>query len=77
MKSIQLNPEIFISVPDAVDQKITVNGRVWTFDYCCYSGPLWLKKSGEPRKCQFPVNKAVWEAFEQWLEVYKANGGRA
>lgn len=32
--------------PDAYDQRITVNGRVWRFDHDDRFGPLWLRKDG-------------------------------
>lgn len=61
---------MFISEPEVIGQEIIVNGKVWRFDYCGYSGPLWVKKNGEPRKCQTPVNKAVWEEFDKWLKSH-------
>lgn len=61
-----------ISGPDAWDQKITVNGRVWRFDFDRECGPLWLKADGTPRQCQNP-NKAVWDAFQQWHENWDTN----
>jgi len=51
--------------PDLYDQEITVNGRVWRFDFDKWYGPLWLRKDGSERKCQNP-NKAVWKEFEKW-----------
>lgn len=51
--------------PDAVDQEIKVNGRIWRFDFDRHMGPYWLRKDGEARKCQNP-NKAVWKAWEKW-----------
>ena len=53
--------------PDLVDQEITVNGRVWRFDFDKWMGPLWLRKDGCERKCQSP-GKAVWKAFERWAK---------
>jgi hypothetical protein len=71
MKSIRLNQTTIITMPDAADQAILVNGKWWRFDYCDYGGPLWLNKNGEPRKCQVPTSKAVWDAFGEWLHTYK------
>ena len=59
-----------ISGADAIDQTITVNGRQWHFDFDTRCGPYWFRKDGEPRKCQNP-NKAVWRAFEKWLEKWE------
>lgn len=70
MKSIYFNPTTIISVCDNPDQQLTVNGRIWRFDYDRWLGPVWLKKNGEPRECQNP-NKAVWQAFENWKETLK------
>ena len=51
--------------PDACDQTITVNGRVWQFDHDERLGPLWLRKDGKERACQCPGN-AVWREWEKW-----------
>ena len=56
--------------PDAPDQSIRVNGRVWRFDFDERGGPHWTRKDGEGRKCQSP-NKAVWQAFERWFKRYR------
>jgi hypothetical protein len=65
VKCLRFNDAI-VSVCDMPDNKITVNGRTWRFDFDRYFGPLWLKKDGTERKCQNP-NKRVWEAFDYWL----------
>jgi hypothetical protein len=65
MKSIRWDKNTIISMADCLDQQIIVNGRVWRFDFCRHTGPLWLKKDGSERRCQNP-NKRVWDAFEQW-----------
>ena len=62
----------YISGPDACNQEITVNGRIWRFDFDRYGGPLWLRADGEPRKCQCPTAKAVWDAFEAWHKEWKS-----
>ena len=63
-----------ISGPDACNQTIKVNGRIWRFDYDRWGGPLWLKKDfTTPRKCQCP-NKAVWKAWERWLRRWERRG---
>lgn len=59
--------------PDTTNQSITVNGRVWRFDFHEYCGPLWLRKDGNPRKCQNP-NKKVWTAFQRWFNRWRKNG---
>lgn len=74
MKDIWLNSSTVITVPDLIDQEITVNGRIWRFDYSKSLGPTWLKKNGEPRECQNP-NKAVWQAFEEWLGKWEEAQG--
>lgn len=56
---------------DAFNQEITVSGNAWRFDFDDWCGPLWLKKDGRPRKCQYPTNKAVWDAFDEWYRHYK------
>ena len=72
MKSIRWDKNTIISAPDYVGAEVVVNGRVWRFDYCQQSGPLWIKKNGTDRKCQNP-NKAVWDAFEQWRIKHELN----
>jgi len=57
--------------PDFTDQSIEVAGRTWRFDFDEMGGPLWLKKDGEPRKCQCPSSKAVWKAFTKWFNTRK------
>jgi hypothetical protein len=72
MKSIRWDENTIITVSDFSDQEITVNGKVWRFDYDRRLGPLWLKKDGTERCCQNP-NKRVWAAFEQWLIEHDKN----
>ncbi len=72
MKSIRWDENTIITVSDFSDQEITVNGKVWRFDYDRHFGPLWLKKDGSERSCQNP-NKSVWAAFEQWLIEHDKN----
>jgi hypothetical protein len=69
MKSIRVSPDMIISVCDAPDNEVTVNGRVWRFDFDRHLGPTWLKKDGSDRKCQNP-KKAVWDAFQKWFAQY-------
>lgn len=69
---------VHIAFPDAINQRISVNGREWRFNFHRYLGPDWLKKDGEPRKCQCPSNKAVWAEFDKWLsEWQKENANSA
>jgi len=72
MKSIRWDKATIITFSDFSDQEITVNGKVWRFDYDRRLGPLWLKKDGSERSCQNP-SKAVWAAFEQWLIEHELN----
>ncbi len=72
MKSIRWDKNTIISMPDFLDQQIVVNGRIWRFNFCRHTGPLWLKKDGSFRYCQIP-KKAVWDAFEQWLIEHELN----
>ena len=58
------NPCI-LTVSDYTDQRIMVNGREWRFDFSKMFGPLWLRKDGEPRVCQYP-KKEVWDEFTKW-----------
>lgn len=60
----------FACGPDAIDQRITIDGKEWRFDFDEMSGPLWLRKDGMPRERQNP-NKKVWLAFEEWFQVYQ------
>lgn len=66
MKSIRVSPTTIISVCDAPDNEIVVNGRVWRFDFDRHLGPTWLRKDGSDRKCQNP-NKTVWA---KWFAEY-------
>jgi len=72
MKSIRWDENTIITVCDLADQQVTVNGKVWRFDYDRRLGPLWLKKDATERSCQNP-NKAVWRTFEQWLIEHELN----
>ena len=69
MKDIWLSPTTVITVCDLPNQQVTVQGRVWRFDYDRHFGPLWLRKDGTERSCQNP-KKEVWTAFELWLKKY-------
>jgi len=55
--------------PDAPNQSIRVHGKEWRFDFDVHGGPLWLRKDGEPRKCQNP-GKAVWKEWERWHDKW-------
>ena len=68
--------KVFIDYPDAEGSAI-VNGRVWRWEWHDYLGPTFLKKDGNPRKCQCPTVKAVWDAFEKWLKRYVRKKGIA
>lgn len=48
-----------------------IDGKTWSWEFHNYLGPTFLKKDGEPRRCQFPRNKKVWAAFENWLKEYQ------
>lgn len=62
--------------PDAVNQQVKVNGRIWKFDFDEWMGPYWLKADGyTERKCQNP-KKEVWAAFEKWHEEYRKENPR-
>lgn len=52
------------------------NGKEWRFDFDEYGGPLWLRKDGEPRKCQNP-NKAVWRRWEGWHKRWRAEKAKS
>ena len=69
MKSIRVSPTAIISVCDAADNEVVVNGRVWRFDFDRHLGPTWLRKDGSDRKCQNP-SRAVWKAFGKWFDQY-------
>lgn len=60
----------FIDYADAYGEAV-VNGRVWRWEYHNYLGPTFLRKDGEPRKCQCPTIDAVWDAFQVWLKKYE------
>jgi len=59
----------FIDYADAYGEA-EVDGKIWKWEFHDYLGPTFLKKDGEPRECQFPKNKKVWDAFEKWLKEY-------
>lgn len=61
----------FIDYADAFAQ-VDVDGKTWRWEFHDYLGPTFLKKNGEPRKCQFPTNKKVWAAFNKWLKEYES-----
>ena len=60
----------FLDYPDGYGSAI-VDGRKWEWDFSEYGGPTFLKKDGEPRKNQFPTNKKVWAAFNEWFQNYQ------
>ena len=49
-----------------------VNGRLWRWEFHDYLGPTFLRKDGEPRKCQCPTVPAVWDAFAAWEAKHRA-----
>ena len=59
----------FIDYQDG-DGEAVVNGRLWRWTFHDYLGPTFLRGNGEPRVCQCPTVKAVWTAFEAWLESH-------
>lgn len=61
---------VFVDYADAEGSAV-VNGRTWRWEFHEYLGPGWLRKDGEPRKCQCPTSKAVWAAFEKWHKNYR------
>ena len=61
---------VFIDYADAEGSAV-VNGRVWRWEFHEWCGPSFLRKDGEPRKCQCPTVKAVWDAFEKWHRKYQ------
>ncbi len=63
---------LFVDYPDAYGEAV-VNGRTWRWSFHHYCGPLWLRKDGEPLKCQCPTSKAVWTAFQRWHKLYQRN----
>ena len=66
---------VFVDGPDAIGE-IKVDGRIWRFEYSDWLGPLWLKSDGyTERKCQCPISKKVWAAFDRWLERRNRNKG--
>lgn len=60
----------FIDYADA-EGRAVVNGRVWRWYFHEWGGPLFLRADGEPRKCQCPTVKAVWDAFTRWHKRYE------
>jgi hypothetical protein len=76
MKSIRLSPTCIVTMPDAFDQEINVDGRIWRFEYDRHLGPCWLKKNGEPRECQVP-HKRVWEEFDKWRQQWEKERSNA
>ncbi len=48
---------------------IDKNEKLWKWEFSPYYGPTFLKKDGEPRKCQPSYEKhPAWEPFEKWLK---------
>jgi len=60
----------FIDYADAYHE-VTIGRTVWRWDFHDYLGPTFLKANGEPRKCQCPTVKSLWEEFNAWLETHK------
>ena len=70
MKGTRLKDGTFIDGPDVICQSITVDGKVWRFDFDSRFGPLWLKADGwTPRKNQ-NVSQVVWNHFDAWHRKY-------
>jgi hypothetical protein len=61
----------FIDYADG-EGSVMVNGRLWRWTFHEYLGPVFIRKDGEPRRCQWPTQKAVWTAFEAWLKKYNS-----
>lgn len=60
---------IFLDYADAEGSAV-VNGKKWSWEFHEWGGPTFLKANGEPRQCQNPTVKGVWEAFEVWHQKY-------
>jgi hypothetical protein len=60
----------YIDYADAEGSAV-VNGRVWRWEFSECGGPLFLRSDLEPRKCQCPTVKEVWNAFDNWLRRYE------
>lgn len=61
-----------VTISDAVEGS---EGK-WRWEFDERFGPTWLKKNGDPRKCQNP-GKAAWAAFDRWYEEYRKEHPRA
>lgn len=61
-----------IDYADGVGEAI-VDGKKWSWEFHEYCGPMFLTKKGQPRKCQCPTNKKVWDAFQSWHDEYRKN----
>ncbi len=62
----------FIDYADGEGSAV-VNGRLWRWEFHRWGGPTFLRKDGEPRACQNPTVKGVWDAFELWFHKWKMN----
>ena len=71
MKTVPLTRSCFVSLPDAMDQEIVVEGKIWRFDFSEHLGPIWMNKDGTDKKCQCPTNPAVWVEFEKWRKEWE------
>lgn len=49
---------------------VTVNGKVWNFEFHEFCGPMFLRKDGQPRRYIPSENHPVWNEFGKWLKKY-------
>jgi len=57
-------------MPAAGTHAVAIDGKEWRFAYSHYKGygPVWLKRDWTPRRCQFPADRRIWAAYEEWNE---------
>lgn len=65
-------PGGFITMPDALDQYVMVNGKRVYFEFSKWMGPTVVDNDGEPRQRQPGERNPFWPAFKVWLDRWWA-----
>ncbi len=52
---------------------VDVKGKHWWWEFNPYFGPTFLRKDGEPMRCEPSMKSPAWDVFHQWMIVYEWN----